>query len=72
MHGNCNNKCATYTGCLLGEKIMGKIIDIEIHSIKQTPVISLDNNGNMIMKMISEQLKKKEKEKERNNAINDT
>ena len=49
---------------------MGKIIDIEIHSLQQTPFIITDDNGNIIMHMITEQLKKKEKEK--NNASNDT
>lgn len=49
---------------------MGRIIDIEIHSIEQTPFVSVDDKGNVVMKMITEQLKKKEKEK--NNASNDS
>jgi hypothetical protein len=49
---------------------MGKIIDIEIHSIRQTPLVIADSKGNIVMKMITEQLKKKEKEK--NDASNDS
>ena len=47
---------------------MGRIIDIEIHSLRQTPVIVADREGNIVMKMVTELLKKKEKEK--SNASN--
>ena len=48
---------------------MGRIIDIKIHSLRQTPIITADSEGNIVMKMVTELLKKKEKEKD--NASND-
>jgi hypothetical protein len=50
---------------------MGRVIDIEIHSLEQIPFVSVDSQGNIVMKMITEQSKKK-KEKEKTNASDDT